>query len=134
MAYLRFVISADHPDSGVADGVFRTAYKLRDDPRVSTTDRELLAEQLAWFSANLQVPKRFNRSTSKGYYRRKTKGIAWLRDDAREHLTRMFEIKRVLEANDYTVHLLREDRVGYIIYSDEVQVIAEPFADTRTSG
>jgi hypothetical protein len=133
MAYLRFIVPADHPDTGVADGVFRTAYALRDDPHVSTTERELLAEQLAWFSNNLLVPKRFNRSRSKGYYRRKTRGIAWLRDDAREHITRMYEIKRVLEANGHIVHLLQEDRVGYIVYSDEAQVIAEPFADTRTN-
>jgi hypothetical protein len=133
MAYLRFIVAADHPDTGVADGVFRTAYALRDDPRVSSTDRELLAEKLAWFSNSLPVPKRFNRTSSKGYYRRKTRGIAWVRDNAREHITRMHEIKRVLEANGHVVHLLREERVGYVVYSDEAQVIAEPFADTRTS-
>jgi hypothetical protein len=45
----------------------------------------------------------------------------------------MHEIKRVLEANGHVVHLLREERVGYIVYSDEAQVVAEPFADTRTN-
>jgi hypothetical protein len=44
----------------------------------------------------------------------------------------MHEIKRVLEGNGYHVHVVREDRVGYIVYRDDVQVIAEPFADTRT--
>jgi hypothetical protein len=44
----------------------------------------------------------------------------------------MHEIKRILEANRHMVHILREDRVGYIVYSDEAQVVAEPFADTRT--
>jgi hypothetical protein len=35
-------------------------------------------------------------------------------------------------ANGYSVALIREERVGYIVYQDDVQVIAEPFADTRT--
>jgi hypothetical protein len=45
----------------------------------------------------------------------------------------MYEIKRVLETNGHIVHLVQEDRIGYIVYSDEAQVIAEPFADSRTS-
>jgi hypothetical protein len=133
MAYLRFVVSALHPDSGVADGVFGAAYALRDADETSKDDREALTEQLAWFSRNLPIPKRFNRSTSRGFYRRRTKGIAWFREDALEYITRMHELKRVLEDNGQVVHLVREDRIGYVVYSDSVQVIAEPFADTRTS-
>jgi len=44
----------------------------------------------------------------------------------------MFELKRVMEANGHSVHVVRKNRVGYIVYEDDVQVIAEPFADTRT--
>jgi len=79
-----------------------------------------------------EVHRRFSRSASKGYYRRATKGIAWFRDDAVEHISRMFELKRVMEANGHSVHVVRENRVGYIVYEDDVQVIAELFADTRT--
>jgi len=42
-------------------------------------------------------------------------------------------MKRIVEANGYSVGLVRADRVGYVIYEDEVQVVAEPFADTPTS-
>jgi hypothetical protein len=132
MAYLRFVLGINHPDTGLADGVFRTAYALLDADEVSKSDRQTLRDQLAWFSKNLPVPKRFNRSASKGFYRRKTKGIAWFHDNALEHIGRMHEIKRVLEANGHVVHIVREDRIGYVVYTDDVQVIAEPFADTRT--
>ena len=37
-----------------------------------------------------------------------------------------------MEANGHTVHMVREERIGYVVYSDDFQVIAEPFADTRT--
>ncbi len=44
----------------------------------------------------------------------------------------MHDIKRVLDANGHFVEVLQEDPVGYIVYTDDIQVIAEPFADTRT--
>src|SRR5262245_47836660 len=132
MAYLRFVLAVDHQDTGVPDGVFGTAYDLLEADEISKNDRKALSDQLAWFSQNLPVPERFNRSVSKGYYRRKTKGIAWFRDSAHEHISRMHEIKRVLEANGHVVYIVQEERIGYVVYSDDAQVIAEPFADTRT--
>jgi hypothetical protein len=132
MAFLRFIVSKLHPDSGVSDGIFATALDLRDAAEIPKNDRETLTKQLVWFTKHLPIPTRFNRSSSKGFYRKNTRGIAWFRDDASEHISRMHEIKRVLEANGHMVHILREDRVGYIVYSDEAQVVAEPFADTRT--
>jgi hypothetical protein len=132
VAYIRFIVSRDNPDSGVEDGIFGAAYALRDAKGTSKNDHAFLVEQLKWFAKNLLIPKRFNRSASKGFYRRKTRGIAWFRDNAVEHISRMHEVKRVLEANGWVVHVIQEDRVGYVVYTDDTQVIAEPFADTRT--
>jgi len=126
------VLAQRHPDSGVEDGLFRVAYALRDDPAVSEEHRRVLKENLSWFEEHLREPKRFNRSTSKGFYRRTTKGIAWFRDSAAECLARMHEVKGILEAEGHVVRLITEERVGYVVYEDEMQVIAEPFADTRT--
>jgi hypothetical protein len=44
----------------------------------------------------------------------------------------MYELRRVLEDYGRIVHVVREDRIGYVVYEDDVQVIAEPFAETRT--
>ena len=133
MAFLRFVLSDRHPDSGVENGLFGLAYKLRDDPGVNAEGREALRDNLAWFEKHLPTPNRFNRSTSKGYYRRKTRGIAWFRDSAKECVARMHRIKVALETNGHRVAMIREDRVGYIVYEDDLQVVAEPFSDTETS-
>ena len=94
MGFIRFVLSKPHPDSGVEDGLFRLAYKLRDNPAVDVRDRCLLTETLAWFEKHLPKPERFNRSSSKGYYRRNTKGIAWFRDTATDRVAKMHKIKR----------------------------------------
>jgi hypothetical protein len=77
-------------------------------------------------------PARFNRTRSKGYYRRDTRGIAWFRDTAGDCLTRMHVLKRLIESHGNAVAVIYETHVGYIVYEDEAQVVAEPFADTRT--
>lgn len=132
MRFIRFVLAQRHPDSGVEDGTFRLAYELRDSPHVEAADRSTLAENLTWFEKNLETPARFNRTKSKGFYGRNTRGIAWFKDGATEHLSRMHKIKTVLEQYGHPVRMLSEPRVGYVIYEDAFQVVAEPFSDTTT--
>jgi hypothetical protein len=131
VAFLRFVLSRLDSDSGVEAGLFGLAIRLREDPDISAEDRQALRDELAWFNERLATPERFNRSTSKGYYRRNTRGIAWFRDNAHECISRMHKLKRVLEANGHVVDVIRENKIGYV-YEDELQVIAEPFSNTRT--
>jgi hypothetical protein len=132
VGFIRFIQSRRHPESGVEEGLFGLAYELRDSPRVEVEDRAALAGALTWFAKHLETPSRFNRTKSKGFYRRNTRGIAWFKDTATEHLARMHEIRRVLEQNGQVVEMLSEARVGYIVYEDAFQVVAEPFSETRT--
>ena len=132
MRFIRFVRARRNPDSGVEDGIFTLAYELRDSASVDLADREVLSENLAWFEEHLETPTRFNRTTSKGFYRRKTRGIAWFKDTATEHLARMHKIKAVLERHGHVVVMLSELKVGYVVHDDAFQVIAEPFSDTQT--
>ena len=132
MRFIRFVRASRHPDSGVEDGIFGIAHELRDAALVDAVDRERLREHLAWFDEHLDTPTRFNRTTSKGFYRRRTRGIAWFKDTATEHLSRMHQIKAVLERYGHAVVIVSESKVGYIVHDDAFQVVAEPFADTQT--
>jgi hypothetical protein len=132
MHFIRFVLGRRHPDSGVEDGTFSLAYELRDSAHVEAADRSILAEHLAWFEKNLKTPTRFNRTRSKGFYRRRTRGIAWFKDTATEHLERMQQVNAVLERNGHQVKMVVESRVGYMVHEDAFQVIAEPFSDTQT--
>lgn len=130
--FIRFVLTTRHRESGVEEGLFRAAYRLRDSSSVEDEDRRALAELLGWFGENLATPARFNRSKSKGFYRRTTRGIAWFRDNAADCLSRMHRMKVILEKYGHPVTILTETRVGYVVYEDDVQVVAEPFSDTRT--
>lgn len=132
MNFIRFVLGRKHPESGVEEGVFRLAYKLRKDNAVPAHDRQTLTEIMSWFDTALPVPRRFNRSKSKGHYRRATRGITWFRETAMDHLSKMHIVKSILESQGHPVDMIIESRIGYIVYEDEVQVVAEPFAETRT--
>jgi hypothetical protein len=131
-SFVRFVLATRHPESDVEEGLFCGAYRLRDSVRVQDADRQRLREVLAWFEHNLVTPDRFNRSKSKGFKRRKTRGIAWLRDNATECLSRMHRLREVLEQYGHPVTIVTETRVGYVTYEDDLQVVAEPFSDTNT--
>ncbi len=124
---LRFVLPNSHPDTGVRDGIFRAAYALRRGNEISIVDRKSLEDLLAWFKINLAIPSRFNRSKSKGYYRRRTAGISWLKPSASEHLAKIRELVKILQDNGYEVSEITTDRPGYVVFEDDHQVVAEPF-------
>jgi hypothetical protein len=44
----------------------------------------------------------------------------------------MHPIKTTLEKFGHPVTMLTESRIGYVVYEDELQVVAEPFSDTQT--
>jgi len=129
-SYLRFVLQQIHPDSGVPEGLFSTGYALRDDDETPPYDRDNLAAILSWFDDNMEVPTRFNRSSSKGVYRRTTKGISWFKTTAWEHIEKMRDLAAVLAEHGHLIDEIRTERPGYIVYEDTVQIVAEPFADT----
>ena len=124
---LRFVLQRSHPDTGVEEGIFGAAYELRDGTVISASDRRSLEDLLAWFRANLAVPQQFNSSKSKGYYRKKTAGISWLKSTAGEHIAQMRALVVILEDNGYQVSEVATDRPGYVVFEDDHQVVAEPF-------
>ena len=45
----------------------------------------------------------------------------------------MYALKVLLERYGHFVDVLQESHIGYVVWEDAHQVIAEPFKDTRTS-
>ncbi|MEZ6030687.1 MAG: hypothetical protein R3C46_13170 [Hyphomonadaceae bacterium] len=130
--FLRFVQQRTNEDSGVREGLFRAAYALSRDSSLPFGDRVELTGLLEWFERNLTTPDRFNRTTSKGYYRRATRGIAWLKPSASEHIAQMHVLAALLDRNGYATEMIKSERPGYVVYEDDAQIIAEPFRDTPT--
>ena len=124
---VRFVLPRSHPDTGVEEGIFGAAYHLRDNAIAPVYDRDLLEDLLSWFKTNLPIPGRFNRTKSKGYYRKKTAGVSWLKPTALEHIAKMHALVVILEKNGHQVYQVTTDRPGYVVFEDDYQVVAEPF-------
>ena len=132
-AFVRFVVpDVVHAESRMAIGVIALAYDLRDARETRAEVKAALQQALRWFETKLAVPDRFNRTSSKGWYRRKTRGISWLRSSATEHVAAMRRLGELVSACGYRVAEISTDRVGYVIYEDDAQVVAEPFRDTPT--
>jgi hypothetical protein len=133
MEFIRFVVPTwIHRESQAPIGVISDAYELLRQEIVSSELCRELERWIAWFEENLSVPDRFNRTKSKGWYRRETRGISWLRASAVDHLAAMTELAACIAKCGHATAELRAERVGYVIYEDEIQVIAEPFRDTPT--
>ncbi len=132
MKFIRFVRPNEIEGTAFKEGFFCAAYELLNDPKISEHTLAELNALLAWFRQNLTVPKKFNRSKSKGCYRRNTKGLSWYKEDASAVIEKSFELIQLLEENEFAIGIIRTDRVGYIVFEDDHQIVAEPFSDTPT--
>jgi hypothetical protein len=126
--YIRFVISALNESSGRREGLFQAAATLRESSMLSDYELEQLDELRSWFNVHLERPSRFSRS------RRSQHGeaISWFKDSATGHIARMHEFCRILGEHGIRTHMITAARAGYVVYEDEHQVAAVPFAETVT--
>ncbi len=127
--FLRFVTPELHEDSQQELGVFQAAGKLRDGGMLSDYEKALLQEIRDWFNQNLEKPSRFT-SAKPPYYRKRQNGISWFKASAREHISKMREMIAILESHDVPVRTIKTARPGYVVYEDDFQIVAVPFADS----
>lgn len=130
MSYIRFVIPQPDADSASPQGLFQAVREATENPLTPTYVVEALHEPTRWFDENLSAPNRFNRTKSKGYYRRAAAGISWIKPEASAHIAKMREIAELLKEQGFHVSQLQTRRPGYIVYEDDHQIVAEPFSDT----
>ncbi len=128
--YLRFVVADIDEDSGREVGVFHAVRNLRDEEKLHAHEEAQHDSIVRWFDEHLEKPTRFTASKPP-FYRKKSKAISWFKDTAHEHLARVRELVVILEHHGISVEMLKANRVGYIVYEDEFQIVAQPFADVR---
>jgi hypothetical protein len=125
--FIRFVIGNVHENSHVSAGLFTAVFDLMRDPILPDEEYFALRELIDWFNAYLKGPFEHRlKSTS-----RARRAICWFKPTAHEHLSRAWDMATILERNDVFVRMVKAQRTGYILYEDEAQILAEPFADVR---
>jgi hypothetical protein len=125
--YLRFVVADIDENSGKELGVFHAMRNLRDVGKLHPHEEEQHDFIRKWFDENLEKPTRFTASKPP-FYRKQSKAISWFKDSAHQHIARIRELVVILQHHGVLVEMLRTDRVGYIVYEDAYQIVAEPFA------
>lgn len=128
--YLRFVYIKRVPGMGSREGFFQAAAELADDPLCDPAVEAQVNSLRIWFAEHLELPDHFSRKKANGDGPDCTKGLSWFRPNAKDHISKAFELKTILDANGYFIEVLRERRIGYVIYEDAHQVVAEPFSET----
>ncbi|HET9184292.1 MAG TPA: hypothetical protein VFP59_19395 [Candidatus Angelobacter sp.] len=125
--YVRFVIGRKDEDSHVEQGIFQAAALALEWGQITGSDADELNELRMWFSDNLERPTSFGRNSLH-------RGICWFKTHSAEHISRIWEMVRILERNGIYVKKIRTDRPGYLVYEDEWQIVAEPFRKGTLAG
>jgi hypothetical protein len=128
LMYLRFVVAEIDADSERALGVFHAVRYLRDSGKLYAYEEDQHDMVRWWFNENLERPTRFTAAKAP-FYRKRNRALSWFKDTAVAHLARIRELVAILENHGVHVRTLKAKRVGYVVYEDEHQIVAEPFAD-----
>jgi len=124
--YLRFVVSEIDEDSLKGLGVFHAVGDLRRAGKLHPHEEEQHDLIREWFNENLNKPTRFTASKPP-FYRKKSKAISWFKHTAHEHLDRVRVLVAILQEHGVSVRMIKTHRVGYVVYEDKYQIVAEPF-------
>lgn len=125
--YIRFVVGAVDPDSGAETGIFQALGELLEYDDLPAHTRDELDAVRDWFRRNLRAPRKLNRSRRP---HRIAKAICWFKPTAVEHIAKARTIVSALQDSGVNVRVLKTDNPGYVVYQDDYQIAAEPFADT----
>ena len=126
--YVRFVTAEHDEESHQELGVFQSVYRLRDTGGLTDYEETHLEEVREWFNRNLEKPTRFT-NAKPPYYRRRQNGISWFKASAEEHISKIWELIALLDNHGVRVEMINTTRPGYVIYEDNFQIVAVPFAD-----
>jgi hypothetical protein len=83
-----------------------------------------------WFNDRLPLPSKYSRTRNASH--KDSRCLAWFKDSASDCLGFAREVTEILRQHDVIVETIVTDRPGFIVYEDEVQIVAEPFSETPT--
>ena len=115
--YIRFQTQLRCSNTGRPAGIFVAAGRVEDRTTLPDITRDYLQEILSWFNRNLVAPR------LTGNERR---GLFWFRCGSQTVISRLWELKYLLEEEGVIVSKLRTEQPGMIVYRDEHQVAAVP--------
>lgn len=123
--FVRFVVTDRDHRSDQQRGIFTALYSLEHQGQLEPYELAWFRELEEWFNRNLKRPDRLAWSTRPNAPER---AITWLKMSADEHVRNMRQLMALLDHKGIPVEELRTEKPGYIVYEDDNQVAAIPFA------
>lgn len=117
--FLRFVVG---DPSNESVGPFQSSNLLADDVALPVPLRSRCRAVFRWFNIHVACPGRLPR-----------RAVCWFRADARDCIKRVHELIELYRLGGHAVWMLSTTKPGRIVYQDEHQVAAVPFADRGAS-
>jgi hypothetical protein len=127
--YVRFVTAPIDKRSGRRGGILQAAGELERSKKLHDFELQELLTLCKWFNENLNQPDRFSWSSKSNAAE---KAISWFKSSATKYVSRMHALCRVLNEHGIHTEMIKTARPGYIVYEDDHQVAAIPFAETNT--
>lgn len=121
--YIRFIVLARR--SRRPFGLFQSDRWCLEDPELPHWLRDQIEAHDTWFKKNLRVPR------AGGGSRIDVCALCWFRPEAHEHIARARELAWLLSEAGNPTAMIKSRRPGQIVYCDEFQIVARPYADTR---
>ncbi|MEZ5471179.1 MAG: hypothetical protein R3E90_05315 [Marinicella sp.] len=125
--FIRFVVEIRDQESHEYKGLFNAMDELLESNELFDWEDKKQEEIYLWFKKNLKVP---HVQSSESNYYAKPKAISWFKDSAKQHIEKMRQYAQILQSHEYSVLQLITDRPGKVLYEDDYQIAAIPFADT----
>jgi hypothetical protein len=119
MRYMRFESQVPYVGASSRLGIFQIAYRLRDADATRLDDANALTHLLKWFTDNLHGPRQLSLEANK-------RAICWFKPAAREPISRIWQMKSLIEPYGYWISVRKTSAPGLVIYEDGWQVAAIP--------
>jgi hypothetical protein len=127
--YLRFKTQFINKDDKPNTGIFQAMRFIREHHLTDDVDETMLKELTKWFIDNLPEPHWY--TNEKREYGVRAKAVCWFKDSAKIFIQKIHELIIILEKYDLIVERITTQDPGYIVYSDEFQIVAIPFKSER---
>lgn len=116
--YIRFVVGTEAESARFQSGLFTEVERLREEGKLQPYQIELVQEIFKFFNDGLPVPPYSTKSWS-------INAISWFKDSASDYIDKMWDLKSILEENDFNVRIIKTDKPGMVLYEDDFQVVSQ---------
>lgn len=116
--FVRFVVGSDGDHHRSLNGIVTEARFLRDEGRLSESERSRLEESYQWLNDHVPVPPFSTEQWPRDV-------VSWFKGDAIEPISRMWDLVAILRDHDVATRMLRSPNPGKVFYEDVLQVVVE---------